>query len=197
MTGVPASCTQTVGPCLCENQARISNLDARCLCTGSLNVSGPSSLSDAKVQALVVESLTVESLTSKKILDNPSIQKAQLGSPSYTNNPEAILLNGQQLQASMYSMPGLIPLSLANGSVIVMGLNNASGGSIYALDWRCNLGTSYYFINMGAAFCTLVVSTIGTINTSTGGASPTCTVSANQRGVVFKYAPTQWAVLMQ
>ena len=189
MATISASCTQTVGRCLSEEQARIAKLDSQCICTGALTVSGCASLVCATATQVSVGGLTAES-----ILGTPSIPSALLGTSTYSSSPGAVLLNGQQLQASVYSTPGAVPLDLASGSVILMGL--PLGAPSYVLDWQCNMGTSYYFINVGAAPATLGLSATGTINASTGTAA-TYTVPANQRGVVFKYGPTQWAVIVQ
>lgn len=188
---VPCSCTESVGRCLTEAQARIASLDARCLCTGSLSVSGCATLACS-----ITDVATVTSLTASSILGGPSIPSAALGTPSYSSDAPAVLLNGQQLQATVFSTPGTVPLTLANGSTLLMGLPVGSGTLSYILQWNCNLGTFFHFINTGSNPCVLGISASGTINSPAGAAS-TLTVAPNQRGTIFKYSPTQWAAIVQ
>jgi hypothetical protein len=136
-------------------------------------------------------------VTTPMLLGNPSIPTAQLGAPSYASNCLDVLLNGQNLQASVCSSCGQIPLSLANGSLIVMGLGLISPAApSYILDWQSRRGTSFYFINAGTIDCQLALSAPGTINSPSGTAS-TFTVAPNERGTIFKYGPNQWAVVVQ
>lgn len=192
MATICANCTKTTGPCLSEEQARIANLDASCICTGNLYVSGCATTSCA-----VVKTLQADSLTTKAVLGNPVFPLAKLGSEAYASNPGAVQLNGQELQSSFYATQGKVPLSLGNGSVIVMGLAAVSPAvPSYILDWQARIGTFFYFINAGTINTQLALSAPGTINAPTGTA-PTLTVTPNQRGVIFKYSPTQWAVMVQ
>jgi hypothetical protein len=188
---VPCSCTDSVGRCLTEAQARISSLDARCICAGSLSVSGCATLACS-----VTDAASVTSLTAASILGDPSIPRASLGDSSYSSNASAVQLNGQQLQATVFSTPGLVPLSLANGSTLLMGLPLVSGVPSFVLPWNCNLGTFFHFFNTGTGSALIGISAAGTIN-SPAGTAATLTVAPQQRGVIFKFAPTQWAAIVQ
>ena len=190
--GVPSSCTETVGKCLMEYQARISNIDARCLCTGHLNVSGGATLASTDI-----DKANVKTLTAASILGAPTIPRVFLGNTDYSSNSSSVQLNGQQLQASVFSSAGAVPLSLANGSTILMGAPPQGAGTMsYILEWNCNLGTFYHFINIGSSACVIGISAAGTINSPAGTAS-TLTVGANQRGTIFKFSPMEWAANVQ
>jgi hypothetical protein len=190
--GAPSSCTETVGKCLTEYQARISNIDARCLCTGHLNVSGAATLASTSI-----DKANVNTLTAASILGAPNIPRVILGNADYSSNSSSVQLNGQELQASVFSSAGVVPLSLANGSTILMGSPTEGAGPMsYILEWNCNVGTFYNFINVGPSSCVFGISAPGTINSPDGTAS-TLTVASNQRGTIFKFSPTQWAANVQ
>jgi len=186
---VCTAATQNYGPCLVQAQARINCLDASEISSGNLCVAGLLKAPAAQVQSLVAAAVTAETLAG-----TPSIPTAVLGTPGYSLAPDAVTLNGQALQPSLVDTPGAVPLDLANGSVLLMGVpvNNVLSVT-FVLSRLCNPGTHYFFFNASAVNCTLALSDAGTINAPTGSA-PTYTVPPNERGVVFKVGPSYWVV---
>jgi hypothetical protein len=193
MDAFPVVCTaatQNYGPCFTQTQARINCLDAAEISTGNLSVSGLLKTPSAQVQSLVVATVAAETL-----VGTPSIPTATLGQSLYSLAPDAVTLNGQELQPTLLETPGAVPLNLANGSVILMGVPINSVLSVtFVLSRLCNPGTFYHFFNASAVNCTLALSDAGTIDSSAGSAS-SYTVPPNQRGVIFKVGPSYWVVM--
>ena len=187
---VCTAATQNYGPCFTQTQARINCLDTAEISTGNLCVSGLLKTPSAQVQSLVAATVAAETLTG-----TPAIPTATLGTSTYSSAPEAVTLNGQALQPTLLDVPGAVPLNLANGSVILMGVpvNNVLSVT-FVLSRLCNLGTHYHFFNASAANCTLALSDAGTIN-SVAGSAPTYTVTPNERGIIFKVGPSYWVVM--
>lgn len=181
--------TQNYGPCFTQTQARINCLDAAEISTGNLCVSGLVKAPCAQVQSVVAATVAAEVL-----LGTPSIPSAVLGTAAYSATPDAVTLNGQDLQPTLLQTPGAVPLNLANGSVILMGvpINNVLSVT-FVLNRLCNPGTFYHFFNSSATNCILALSDAGVINSVTGTA-PTYTVQPNERGMVFKVGPSYWVV---
>jgi len=182
---VCTACTQNYGPCLTQCQARINQIDACDVCTGSLCVSGMLTAACANVQTLSTLNLNATTLTG-----TPSIPCVALGTPAYSSTPEAAVLNGQQLQASVFSQGGAVPLTLANGSTLLMGVLPTS--AVFVLDRRCNPGTFFFFFNSGSTASTIALSAPGTINSSSAGIASTFSVGANTFGVIVNVGPSQW-----
>lgn len=182
---VCTACTQNYGPCLTQCQARINQIDACDVCTGSLCVSGTLTAASAQVQTLSTLNLAATTL-----VGTPSIPCVALGTPAYSSTPEAAVLNGQQLQASIFSQGGAVPLTLANGSTLLMGVLPTS--AVFVLDRRCNRGTFFFFFNSGATAAKIALSAPGTINSVSAGIASTYSVAANARGVIINVGPSQW-----
>ena len=192
MTEFPVVCTaatRSYGPCFVQSQARINCLDAAELSAGNLCVSGQLKTPCAQVQCLVAAEAAVETFAGM-----PSIPKATLGTSAYSLAPDDVRLNGQDLQPTLLQSPGAVPLHLANGSVLLMGVpvNNVLSVT-FVLNRLCNPGTYYHFFNASAVNCTLALSDAGTIN-AVGGSASTYTVTPNQRGMVFNVGPSYWVV---
>ena len=184
---VCTACTQNYGPCLTHCQARINQIDASDICTGNLSASGV-----LKTPLALIQNLSVSNLTAAQIIGTPSIPSATLGTAAYSLTPDAVVLNGQEMQPMVFSQTGAVPLNLANGSTILMGVVVSS---TFVLDWRCNPGTFYFFYNSGSSDSSLALSAPGTINSTTHGSAATYAVVANERGVIFNIGPSYWVIL--
>jgi len=187
---VCVACTANYGPCLTQCQARINQIDACDICTGNLSASGLLKTASAQIENLAVSNLSAATLT-----DTPSIPSASLGTSSYSFSPSSVTLNGQEIQPTLTSTPGAVPLNLANGSTILMGVpvNNVLSVT-FVLSSRCNLGTYYFYFNASATSCTFALSDTGTINSATSGLAATYSVAPNERGVIFKTGTSYWVV---
>jgi len=187
---VCTACTQNYGPCFTQCQARIKQIDAMEICTGNFSASGVMRTSSAQIQ-----DLSVLNLAAANFLGTPSIPSAALGTSSFSSTPGAITLNGQQIQPTVIMTSGAVPLNLANGSTILMGVSVDDVVSVtFVLNKRCNPGTYYFYFNSSATNCTLALSDPGTINSAPSGSATTYTVAANERGVIFNVGPSYWVI---
>jgi len=187
---VCTACTANYGPCLTQCQARINQIDACDICTGNLSVSGL-----LKTPSAQIENLAVSNLSAATLIGTPSIPSASLGTSSYSFAPSTVTLNGQELQPTLTNTPGAVPLNLANGSTILMGLPASNVLSVtFVLSMQCNLGTYYFYFNASATTCTFALSDAGVINSATSGSAATYDVAPNERGVIFKVGTSYWVV---
>jgi hypothetical protein len=137
-----------------------------------------------------VQTLSTLNLNAATLIGTPSIPCVALGTPAYSSTPEAAVLNGQQLQASIFSQGGAVPLTLANGSTLLMGVLPTS--AVFVLDRRCNPGTFFFFFNSGSTDSTIALSAPGTISSSSAGIVSTFSVAPNTFGTIVKVGPSQW-----
>jgi len=144
----------------------------------------------------VIQNLTVLNLAATTLLGTPSIPSAALGTSSYSSTPDAVTLNGQDLQATVLATPGAVPLTLANGSTILMGTPISATLSVtFVLNRLCNPGSYFFYFNVSAVTCTFALSDVGTINSVLGGSAATYSVAPNERGVIFNVSTSYWVIL--
>jgi hypothetical protein len=186
------ACTTNYGGCFTQCQARINKLDAGDVCAGNVCVSGLLQSGVAHLQALAAQTVSVDVIQPLDpvpgVVQLPSVA---LGSLAFSANPLAALLNGQQLQPSVVTAPGLVPRTTACGSLIYM-----TGGQTFLLDSAANPGAFYFFYNAGAVAAALSCSQFGGIQKGAAAPVASYSVAPGGTGALMNAGASIWILLL-